>query len=697
MSDKVKPQHLARKAVLYIRQSSALQVAQNQESQRLQYAMRERIRQLGWAEIDVIDEDLGRSAAGTAPRSGFERMVAEVCLGQVGAVAAREVSRFARNSRDWQQLVEVCRMVETVLIDQETVYDPRLSNDRLLLGLKGSLNEYELDLLRQRALEARNAKARRGEFLASVPAGYLKTSTDSLEMDPDQRVQGAIRLLFAKCQELGAGRQVWLWFRDQGLELPIRRHGCLGWETVWKRPTYSLVNRILTNPIYAGAYAFGRSESRTSYEGRSPVKKTRRRAREGWLALIPNHHEGYVSWDEFERVQAMLRGNAQRFLAAKPGAVKRGAGLLAGLLRCRRCGRKIMVRYSGPFQCRAVRYACQRATMDYGEPACISFGGIPVDDALAQELLRVVQPAALEASLGAQAEQTRSDDDVVAALEREQEAARYAAERAGKQYDAADPANRLVADELERRWNAALERVRDVARRLEEKRASAMATPPPSAAELRDLAGDLEAVWNHSETDVRVKKRLVRALIHEVVADVDEKAAEVVLMVHWQGGVHTELRVPRRRRGQHAGITASSVVDAVRSLARICRDRTIAAMLNRNGLRTGRGNRWSQERVTSLRANYEIPNYCSERAASEGWMNLKMAAAQLGISPRTLRLAIERGDIEADHPLSDGPWVVNRQALQTDAGLRLAQRVERTKGRVAVPAPGQQTFDFSGT
>lgn len=470
MSDKVKPQHLARKAVLYIRQSTPLQVAQNQESQRLQYAMRERLQQLGWAEIEVIDEDLGRSAAGTAMRAGFERMVAQVCLGQVGAVAAREVSRFARNSREWQQLVEVCRMVDTVLIDHETVYDPRLSNDRLLLGLKGSLNEYELDLLRQRALEARNAKVRRGEFLAAVPAGFLKTSDGGLEMDPDQRVQGVIRLLFAKCLEFGAGRQVWLWFRDQGLELPIRRRGAGGWETAWKRPTYARVNRILTNPIYAGAYAFGRSESSTSYEGGVLVKKARRRARARWLALIPNHHKGYVSWEEFERVQAMLRGNAQQFLASKPGAVKRGAALLAGLLRCRRCGRKIMVRYSGPTQCRALRYVCKRAMTDYAEPRCINFGGIPVDDALARELLRVVQPAALQASLQAQAEHLRGEDDVVAALEREHEAARYAAERAAKQYDAADPANRLVADELERRWNVALEQKREIAQRLEERR-----------------------------------------------------------------------------------------------------------------------------------------------------------------------------------------------------------------------------------
>jgi len=236
MSDKIKPPHLARKAVLYVRQSSPGQVLQNQESQRLQYAMEQRLRQLGWSDVDIIDEDLGRSAAGLTPRAGFERMVAEVCLGQVGAVAAREVSRFARNSREWQQLVEVCRMVDTILVDQETVYNPRLSNDRLLLGLKGSLNEYELDLLRQRAVEGRNEKARRGEFLAAVPVGYLKTADGSLEMDPDQRVQEAIRLVFRKSQEFGAARPVLFWLLEHALELPTRRCGPFGWETIWRRP-----------------------------------------------------------------------------------------------------------------------------------------------------------------------------------------------------------------------------------------------------------------------------------------------------------------------------------------------------------------------------------------------------------------------------------------------------------------------------
>lgn len=691
MSEKVKAQHIARKAMLYVRQSSAYQVTHNLESQKLQYAMQDRLRQLGWREVEVVDEDLGRSAAGMVTRTGFERMVSEVCLGKVGAVAAREVSRFARNSREWQQLMEVCRIVDTVLVDQDMVYAPRQSNDRLLLGLKGSLNEYELDLLRQRSVEARYAKARRGALLQAVPVGYVKTEDQRLEKDPDRRVQQAIALVFRKFAELGTVRQTLWWFLEHGVELPT--HTPRG-ATYWRRPSYRTVYRLLTSPVYGGAYAYGKTEQRVRYEHGTPHRSSHRKPREQWLTLLPHAHEGYVPWEEFEQIRQAITANNLRPDAV--GAAKKGAALLAGLLRCRRCGRKLTVRYTGSAH-DVLRYACLRGLLDHGEPRCVAFGGIPVDDAIAREVLRVVQPAAVEAALVASEQAARQQDEVVAALQRDLEAARYAALRAQRQYDATDPENRLVAGELEQRWNLALHRVQELEARIASHTAGRGPEPPlPTREAFAELATRLEAIWHDPGTDVRLKKRIVRTLLQEVLVDVDSTAGMITLVLHWAGGVHTELRVPRRRRGQHSNQTPPAIVDAIASLARICPDKLIAGILNRNGLQTGQGNRWTQERVTALRSHHQIACYNRETRVAQGWLNLTEAAAVVGLSPRTLRLAVERGESPAEHPLPEGPWIFQQTTLGTDAVKALVQRAQHGKPP-AIPLDRQRAFAFSGT
>jgi DNA invertase Pin-like site-specific DNA recombinase len=682
-SDKIGTQHRARKAVLYVRQSSTHQVQHNRESQVLQYGMRERLVQLGWTEVEIIDEDLGCSAAGGTARAGFERMVAEVCLGKIGAVAAREVSRFARNSRDWQQLVEMCRVVDTLLIDQETVYAPRQSNDRLLLGLKGSLNEYELDLLRQRSLSARYEKARRGELVVAAPVGFMKVG-DRLEKDPDRRIQAAIRLAIDKVAELGSVRQALLWFLEHKLELPTRVNGGA---VTWRRPCYSTIHAFIANPAYGGAYAYGRSGVAVQYGGSGAKARARRRPREEWLALKPGTHEGYIDWDRAEGIRKMVSDNVP---AAGRGAPKHGSALLAGILRCRRCGRKLTVQYTGT-KGQIPRYACVRGRLDYGEPSCIAFGGLRVDDAVEAALLAVVQPAAIQAAEAAEAQARARRDEAREALARDLEAARYAADRAFRQYDAADPENRLVAGELEARWNRALARAAELERRIAEHDAAAPPRAELAPVSFDALAEDLQAVWSASTTDARLKKRIVRTVILEAVVDLDDTAAEIVITIHWVGGAHTEHRLPRRRRGQRNS-TPANIVEAVRALALIAKDNVIAGILNRNGLKTGNGNRWTRERVTSMRSSHRIPVYRRAEDGLEPWLNLTQAAFTVGVSAKTLRLAAERGDIDAMHPLEDGPWLFRRTDLDGPAVQQLLFRSQISARHPARPDPAQESL-----
>jgi hypothetical protein len=399
-------------------------------------------------------------------------------------VAAREVSRFARNSREWQQLVEVCRVVDTVLIDQEMVYAPRQSNDRLLLGLKGSLNEYELDLLRQRSVEARREKARRGELFVISPVGYRKGEL-RLEKDPDRRVQEAIRLVFQKLGESGE-------CPADPVVVPRARAGTpvsnAHEEVRWKRPSYGMLYSMLTNPAYGGAYAYGKTEQLTQYDGGEARQAIRRNRGSGGFPS---------SWERMTATSAGRSSSARRRPSprmscgpSKSAPSNGGPALLAGLLRCRRCGHKLVVHYTGSHH-DVLRYHCRRGWLDNGEPRCIGFAGLVVDQAITREILRVIQPAAIEAAVMAHEEQARKVDEVLAALERDLEAAQYSARRAQKQFDAADPENRLVTDELERRWNQSLQRVREIETQIEQHRDRQGPSAAPTREELAELTADL--------------------------------------------------------------------------------------------------------------------------------------------------------------------------------------------------------------
>ncbi|WP_234843829.1 recombinase family protein [Sinorhizobium medicae] len=549
------------------------------------------------------------------------------------------------------------------------------------MGLKGSLNEYELDLLRQRSLSARYEKARRGELVVTVPIGFLKAG-DRIEKDPDRRIQEAIALVFDKVAELGSARQALLWFLEQGLDLPVRY---ANGDVTWRRPNYATIHRMIANPIYGGAYAYGKSRSMPGYDGRSGI---RRKARDEWLALIPDAHEGYVSWERAEEIRKMVSDNVPT--SRHHGAPKHGDALLAGLFRCKRCGRKLTVRYTGSNH-NIPRYSCWRGLLDNGAPRCIAFGGLRVDDAIEEALLGVVEPGAIAAAVEADRNMASQRDQVQDALLRDLEAARYAADRAFRQYDAADPENRLVTSELEARWNKALARVGEIDAKIAKHRTVAPQPIPMSASQLVALAGNLRAVWTAPSTDARLKKRIVRTLIHEVVADLDDVASEIVLVIHWVGGVHTELRLPKRRRGQR-NATPDDIVEAVRQLVLIANDDVIAGVLNRNGLTTGNGNRWTRERVTALRSYRRIPVFRPQIDGFEPWLNLGGAAKLLGVTPKTLRLAAEAGEIEGTHPLPEGPWIFSRSKLASPEARQILDRARQNPRRPIGSPPNQESL-----
>lgn len=668
---KITAEHLARQAVVYIRQSTADQVINNRESQRRQYSLAERARQLGWSDVVIIDDDLGRSGGGTA-RPGFESLLAAICEGRVGAVVSIEASRLARNGRDWHTLLEFCGLVNTLIVDEDGVYDPRHPNDRLLLGMKGTMSEMELSIFRQRSLEALKQKARRGELFFSVAIGYIKVSGDRIEKDPDRRIQEALALVFTKFAEMQTMRQVHLWLRHERITLPAVSYGPEGRCIEWKLPVYNTIHHILTNPTYAGAYVFGRTESRVTIEsGRKRIVRGFRRERSDWEVLIKDHHEGYITWDEFERNQRLIVDNANGKSFMSRGSVRRGEALLAGLLRCGHCGRKLHVAYSGTHRT-VGRYHCRGSQMNHGGDPCISFGGLRVDRAISAEVIARLQPLGVEAALAAMEARGRKQAEKLRHLELALEQARYEAARARRQYEAVDPDNRLVAGELERRWNERLLAVRA----LEYEREALLATPEAtlSAADrerLLALGADLERAWDSPGSTPATRKRIIRTLIHEIIVHLRDEMLDLV--IHWQGGDHTTLQVRKNRKGQHRWSTSADVVDLVRVLARQMPDNTIAAVLNRAGKSTGRGNSWTRARVRSLRNQHTIAPYREGERAERGEITLNEAAAALNVSPSTVRRLIEEQGLPARQLCKGAPWVIKASDLERSEVKQAAQ------------------------
>ena len=563
MNNKITADHLARRACVYIRQSTPEQVKYNLESKRRQYGLADRARALGWQDVEVIDDDLGRSGEGT-PRSGFERLLRAVCEGQVGAVFSIEASRLARNGREWHTLLEFCAIVGTLLIDGETVYDPRLTNDQLLLGIKGTISEMEVATFRERAQSALLQKAQRGALVRRVAIGYVKGAEDRIEKDPDARLRAVIDLIFSKFAELGSVRQVYFWLQKQQVQLPIARGPEDAQEIIWQPARYHAVHSILTNPIYAGAYAYGRSKTVRRLEaGQKRVVRQLRRRREEWSILILNHHEGYIDWEVYESNQRMIADNENARSGAVRGAIKNGHALLAGLLRCGHCGAKLLAQYPGR---RVIRYSCSGYILNREHACCVMFGGLRADRLVAEQLLRCLTPLGIEAALEAIDALRGGNDDRIQQKVLALEHARYEVTHARRQYDAVDPANRLVAAELERRWNQALA----TEAQLEAELATLQQCRerPLSEAqkrELLELARDLPRLWDDPRSLPEYKKRLLRIALKEIIATCEGETIRLVL--HWQGGDHTQIEFQKIRTGEHRYVTDKKLVEIIRALA----------------------------------------------------------------------------------------------------------------------------------
>lgn len=672
---RVGAQHLARSAFVYVRQSTIHQVRNHLESQRRQYDLVGQVAELGWPRerIVVVDEDQGKSGASAGTRAGFGRLVAAVGRSEAGIVACLEMSRLARNNVDWHQLIYLCRWTDTLIADETGIYNPSLSTDRMVLGIRGQVGEIELDNSIHRMVEARWNKARRGELLITPPAGYEIDDQCLLAMTSDEAVASAIRLVFSKFEELGAARRVHVWWLEQGLTFPVRRMMQRKHPIVWVTPTNTAIMTTLRHPIYAGAYVHGRTKMvrEVDTEGDLQVhKRTRRVAREQWPVLIKDHHPAYITYDKF--LQNLRRLDANRVMRpnedeSEQGPAREGRALLQGLARCGHCGRRMRVSYGGETAKRTLQYRCFAKRVQETGKECQLLGATRIERAVVDAFLSVCESAGEEAALLVQEQSQQQGKDVERSWRLQVEKAEYEAQRAERQYDAVEPENRVVARELERRWNARLEELDIVRVKAREARAQRPALTMEELAMARALGGDLKAVWDAPTTEARDRKRLLRSLIEEVQLRTEPKRHLVRIV--WKGGATTDRDIVRLRGGQLRA-TSEDTIELVRKLAVELDDAQIARTLNRQGRRSGLGRAFTGVAIHSLRQKNKIPGH-SHRVAKdpcEGPFTAEQAAEQLGVAHQTVLTWVRDGMLAGEQPTPGAPW---RIVLSEDTRRRL--------------------------
>jgi len=659
---KVSPSHLRRDAYVYVRQSTITQVREHTESLQRQYELVERAAALGWLahQVVVIDEDLGRSGADASAREGFKGLVADVGLGKVGLILGIEVSRLARNNADWYHLLDLCALTDTLIADADGIYHPADYNDRLVLGLKGTMSEAELHLIRSRLTAGLRHKAAKGELRHGLPVGFDYDQTGAVVVSPDEAVVEAIATVFRRFEELGSARQVLLSMLGDGLKLP-RRPARTGTIT-WAPPTYPAVHDLLTNPVYAGAFVFGRTrtEKRIAPDGRV-IERTRQVPRDQWEVCIPDHHPGFVGWERYEQIQQQLRSNWRAPRGHGGGPAREGTALLQGRLRCGRCGRIMQTGYSGT-KGNCPRYVCARAKQLYGtERGCQSLGGRRLEQRVLDEVFAVLEPAALQATAKALAEADAHHAARLRAFQLQVERARFEADRARRQFDQVEPENRLVARTLERAWEDRLAGVRRAEADLAAQQARRPTTLTAQELAWLERAGaDVRRIFQAPTTTPRERKQLLRALISEVVVTVHAEQRTAQLRIVWQGGQATELTMTMTKAGGHFRATDEDTVALVRRLAVHYDDTQIALILSRQHRRTGTGLAFTRARVASLRVSRGIPACQHQPVVPAGddavVVGVQQAERLLGVSKVTIYRWLREGFIVGEQLTPGGPW-----------------------------------------
>jgi len=642
---------------------------------------------LGWPDenIHCIDEDLGRSASGTF-RSGFNYLLEEICASNVGAIISTNASRLARNGREWHTLLEYCTIVDTLLIDPETVYDLNASNDRLLLGFKGEFSEMELRTFQERSQAALKAKAQRGELYLMIGAGYVKAANQTLVKDPNKRVQEAIALVFEKFQQLGSIRQTHKWFLEQKIKIPVTTYQNKIQRLEWKIASANTFSHILDNPVYAGAYVYGRTKSIVEIrDGRKHIRKGVKQKREDWNVFIKDHHEGYISWQAYENNQAIIAHNTNRKRPLVMGSVTgSGHALLSGLLRCQHCGQRLGTRYQGNSG-RLINYLCPGR-----ETPCINFGGASVDNAIADRLLDIASTDGLAIAQRAIENLAKNQPQVQRQRLLALEQARYEEQRARRQFDAVEPENRLVAATLESSWNEALKNVSDLRLEIDTLESQLHILSEKDRAEIRSLAHDLPYVWHHPESSPSIKRNIIRTVIKEIMVFIEGEIIQ--LKIHWRGGDHTQVDVRKKRQGQTHKILDEDIRHIITALARIMPDKHITNFLNRQGKRTATGLTWTPQRVCSVRKDYRIPVYKAGEREERGDMTPNEVATELDLTITKVRKLIRQDIIPAKQVCFGAPWIIKREVLQTE---RLQNRtLSSDAGRPLTPDSKQKTFIF---